>query len=81
MHGQALQKGSQTCRGNPDALISHKRHISNRLESTKLGIKDAEYKLSKLIDFENFHTSLNPEQTLKLELFAGIPKCLKIDLR
>jgi len=62
MHEQAFhQTGSDACMANADAFCPNKRRISTRLESTKLGIKAAEYKLSKLIDFENFHTALRAD--------------------
>lgn len=62
MHGQAFnQKVYATGRATSGNLPPKKKQISTRLETTKLGIKDAEYKLSKLIDFENFHTMLQPD--------------------
>jgi hypothetical protein len=51
------------------------------LKSTTHSIREALFHLSKIIDAGDFHTELQDNKPVRLELHPGIPKCFKVSLR
>ena len=54
-----------------------KAEMKSMLKAANLGIKEALYNLSRIIDTGDFHTMLLSERQLSIELFPEIPHCVR----
>ena len=55
-----------------------KTEIHDLLVKTQHDVKLALYQLSKLVDNDDFHIVLLPENTMPVDLHPQIPKCFKL---
>ena len=51
------------------------------LKSTTHSIREALFHLSKVVDSGDFHTELQDNKPVRIELHPRIPKCFKVNLR
>ena len=65
----------------PQELIQEKDMLTDIITQTSLSMKEAEFKIQRLLDTSQNHTQLYIGPSHHVRLLPGIPQCFKIDLQ
>lgn len=64
----------------PKKILYEKNSLTNIIDQANLNMKEAQFKIHRLLDTSEFHTKLNYGPPTIVKLDPGIPHCFKVDL-